>query len=130
MTVNSKILIVEDESIVAMDLKQRLENMDYNVVAIAGKGKDAIKKTEELSPDLVLMDILLKGDLNGIETAQKIRYLYKTPFIYLTGSHYKTIVEKAKTSKPSYYITKPFDDTEIKNAIQNALIKNSETEKI
>ena len=73
MMVFSKILIVEDESIVALDLKQRLEDMNYNVVGIAGNGNEAINKTQKLSPDLVLMDILIKGELDGLETAQKIR---------------------------------------------------------
>ena len=124
----SKILIVEDESIVAMDLEQRLDDMNYNVVGIAGNGKEAIKKAEKLSPDLVLMDILIKGDLNGIETAQKIRDLYNIPFIYLTGSFDTTILERTKTSEPSGYISKPFDDTEIQNAIQ-LTINNHQKEK-
>ena len=129
MTVFSKILIVEDESIVALDLEQRLEDMNYNVVGIAGNGIEAIKKTEKLSPDLVLMDILIKGDLNGIETAQKIRNLYNIPFIYLTGSFDAAILERAKTTKPSGYISKPFDDTEIQNAIQ-LTINNHQKEQI
>ena len=129
MTVFSKILIVEDESIVALDLEQRLEDMNYNVVGIAGNGIEAIKKTEKLSPDLVLMDILIKGDLNGIETAQKIRNLYNIPFIYLTGSFDASILERAKTAEPSGYVNKPFDDIEIQNAIQ-LTINNHQKEQI
>ena len=117
----SKILIVEDESIVALDLEQRLDDMNYNVVGIAGNGNEAIKKTEKLSPDLVLMDILIKGELDGIETAQKIRDLYNIPFIYLTSSLDSTILERAKTTEPSGYINKPFDDSEIQNAIQRTI---------
>ena len=70
-TLKSKILIVEDYSIVAKDIKERLKHMDYNVLDIVSKGEDAIKKSNETKPDVVLMDIVLKGDLDGIETAQK-----------------------------------------------------------
>jgi len=125
----SKILIVEDEGIVALDLEQRLNDMNYNVVGIAGNGNEAIKKTEKLRPDIILMDILIKGDLNGIETAQKIQDLYNIPFIYLTGSLDSTILERAKTTEPSGYISKPFDDTEIQNAIQRT-INNHQKEQI
>jgi CheY-like chemotaxis protein len=114
---NSKILIVEDEMIVAKDLKQQLETLGYNIVGIAANGRDALKITGETNPDLILMDIMLKGELDGIETAQTIRNIYNIPFIYLTGSHDNTILERAKTTKPVGYITKPFDDIPIQNSI-------------
>jgi len=121
MTVNSKILIVEDEIIVAIDLQQRLENMNYNVVGIAGNGDEAIRKTEEFKPDIILMDIMLKGDLDGIKTAQIIHDLHNSSVIYLSGSHDKNVLERAKTTEPHGYINKPFDDTGIQNAIQIAI---------
>jgi CheY-like chemotaxis protein len=117
---NLKILIVEDEIIVAEDLKQLLENLGYNIVGIAAKGKDALKITGETNPDLILMDIMLKGELDGIDTAQTIRNVYNIPFIYLTGSTDNTIRERAETTKPIGYITKPFDDTGIQNSIEIA----------
>ncbi len=125
MALNSKILIVEYEIIVAIDLQQRLENMGYDVVGIAGNGNEAIKKTGETNPDLILMDIMLKGELDGIKTAQNIQDIHNIPFIYLSGSHDKTVLERAKTTKPQGYITKPFDNTRIRNAIQIA-INNTE----
>ena len=125
---NSKILIVEDEIIVATDLKQRLENLGYNIVGITAKGRDAIKITGETNPDLILMDIMLKGGLDGIETAQKIRNVYNIPFIYLTGSTDNTILERAETTKPIGYIIKPFDDLSIQNSIEIAFTNEKTSE--
>ena len=119
---NPKILVVEDEIIIAIDLKMRLENLGYHVSDIAVNGKDAINKTGKYNPDLVLMDILLNGEIDGIETAQQIRKLYNIPFIYVTGSYDNTILERAKITEPSGFIKKPFDNTEIQNAIQNAFM--------
>ena len=98
--------------------------MGYNIVGIAASGEDAIKKCGKIKPDLVLMNIMLKGDLDGIETAQKIRNLYNIPFIYLTGYLDNRIIERAKITKPYGYISKPFDDPGIKNAIEMAFIKH------
>jgi len=123
-TDDSKILIVEDDIIMAADLKQRLESMGYNIVGIASKGKDAIKKCKETNPDLILMDIFIKGDIDGIETAQTIRNIYNIPHIYLTGNYDNTIFKRAATTLPHGYITKPFDDTGLQNAIERAFIKH------
>jgi CheY-like chemotaxis protein len=117
---NSKILIVEDEIIVAEDLKQRLENLGYNIVGITAKGRDAIKKCRETRPDLILMDILLKGNIDGIKTAQIINKLFNVPFIYLTGNYDKAIFKRAETTKPSDYLTKPFDGTELTECNKNS----------
>ena len=124
-TLSSKIIIVEDEIIIALDLKLRLENLGHYVLDIIFNGEDAIKKTGETNPDLVLMDIQLNGEIDGIEAAQQIRDLYNIPFIYLTGSHDNTILERIKITEPSGYITKPFDDTEIQNAIKIAITKTN-----
>ena len=83
---SSKVLIVEDEIIIAIDLKIRLENLGYYVPGIAVNGRDAIKKTAEKNPDIVLMDILLDGETDGVEVAQQIRNKYNIPIVYLTGS--------------------------------------------
>jgi CheY-like chemotaxis protein len=125
ITVTSKILIVEDEIIIAIDLKIRLENLGYYVPGIAVNGKDAIKKTEEKNPDLILMDILLNGETDGIEVAQQIRNQYNIPIIYLTGSQNNSLLEKAKITEPYGYINKPFDNTEIDSAIQLAVSKTN-----
>jgi two-component system, response regulator PdtaR len=123
--VSSKILIVEDEIIIAIDLKIRLENLGYYVPGIAVNGKDAIKKTAEKNPDIVLMDILLDGEKDGIEVAQQIRNKYNIPIIYLTGSQNNSTLERAKNTEPYGYINKPFDNIEIENAIQLAVSKTN-----
>ena len=115
---DSKILIVEDEYIVATDLKQRLENMGHEIVGIEGDGKSAIKKTVETKPDLILMDITLKGEIDGIETVQQIQEDYDIPFIYVSGSYDKTTLNRAKTTEPSGYIIKPFIDRGIEKALE------------
>ncbi len=119
----SKILIVEDEIIIAIDLKIRLENLGYYVPGIAVNGRDAIKKTAEKNPDIVLMDILLDGEKDGIEVAQQIRNQYNIPIIYLTGSQNNSTLERAKITEPYGYINKPFDNIEIENVIQLAVSK-------
>jgi len=116
--VDSKILIVEDELIVATDLKQQLEDMGHEIVGIEGDGKGAIKKTVETEPDLILMDITLKGELDGIETAQQIQEDYDIPLIYLSGRYDNTTLERARTTEPSGYIIKPFIDKGIKKALE------------
>jgi CheY-like chemotaxis protein len=121
MTPRSKIIIVEDEIIIALDLKLRLENLGYNVIHTAFNGEDAIKRTGETSPDLVLMDIQLNGEMDGIYVAQQIRRLYNIPFIYLTGSYENSLIERAKQTNPIGFINKPFDESEIQNLIEMAI---------
>ena len=121
---DSKILIVEDEYIVATDLKQRLEDMGHEIVGIEGDGKSAIKKTVETKHDLILMDITLKGDLDGIETAQQIQDIYEVPFIYLSGRSDTTTLERTKITEPTGYIIKPFIDRGIKKSSRNGKMKN------
>ena len=113
MKSRSKIIIVEDEIIIALDLKLRLENLGYVVLNIAFNGEDAIKLTGETNPDLVLMDIQLNGEMDGITVANQIRNLHNVPFIYLTGSHDNSLLERAKQTDPIGFISKPFDETEI-----------------
>lgn len=118
---NSKILIVENERIVANDLKQQLEDLGYEVIGISGTGEDALKKTREKSPDLILMDIIITGDVDGIETAKQIKERYSIPFIYLTAYYDDEILERASLTQPAGYITKPFNNVGIHAAIQMAL---------
>ena len=96
--------------------------MGHDILDTALNGKDAIKKTRETNPDLILMDIQLNGPIDGIEAAQQIQKLFKIPFIYITGSHDNKIWERAKQTEPAGYITKPFDETEIQNAIELATL--------
>lgn len=99
----------------------QLENLGHYVVDIAFNGKDALIKTRKTNPDLVLMDIQLNGEMNGINAAKQIHELFNIPFIYLTGSQNKTIMEKAKKTEPAGYIHKPFNETELQNIIDKAL---------
>ncbi|MBM4241764.1 MAG: PAS domain S-box protein, partial [Euryarchaeota archaeon] len=121
---NEKILVVEDDSIEAMDIQRTLESMGYEVPAVASSGEEAIKKTDEIKPDLVLMDIILKGKVNGIEAAAKIKKDSNIPIIYLTAHSEEPSVKRALVTEPYAYLLKPFDRTELKFTIDLALYKN------
>jgi two-component system, response regulator PdtaR len=127
---NSKILIVENERIVADDIKNLLEELGYDVIGISGTGKDALSKTYETNPDLILMDIILTGNMDGIETAQQINELYHVPFIYLTAYYDDDILERASQTQPAGYITKPFTSVGLHTAIQMALYKQKKLKEI
>jgi PAS domain S-box-containing protein len=118
-----KILLVEDENIEAMDLKRILESFGYTVPYVASSGEEAIEKTLEIIPDLILMDIVLKGEIDGIEAASKIKYL-NIPVIFLTAHSIESTVEKAKLTEPYGYIIKPYNPTELKYSIDLAIYKN------
>jgi CheY-like chemotaxis protein len=120
---NSKILIVENERIIANDIKQRLEDMGYDVIGISGTSEDTLKKTRETHPDLILMDIIITGDVDGIETAKQLKELYSIPFIYLTAYYDDEILEMASLTQPAAYITKPFNNVGLHAAIQMAIYK-------
>lgn len=130
MKSRSKIIIVEDEIIIALDLKLRLENLGYVVLNIAFNGEDAIKLTGETNPDLVLMDIQLNGEMDGITVANQIRNLHNVPFIYLTGSHDNSLLERAKQTDPIGFISKPFDETEIKSLIERAILQKEDLDSL
>lgn len=119
-----KILVVEDENIVALDIKNRLKKLGYSVPSIASTGEEAVKKAEITSSDLVLMDIMLKGDMDGIEAAEKIRELYDIPVIYLTAYADDKILERAKLTQPYGYISKPFKEKDLRTNIEMALHKH------
>jgi two-component system, response regulator PdtaR len=127
ITTKKKIVILEDEIIIALDLKHRLENLGYDVPHTAFNGSDALKLTGQTDPDLVLMDIQLNGEMDGIKVAQQIRSLYNIPFIYITGSHDSSLLKKAKETGPVGFINKPFDDIEINNALKMATNTNMTT---
>jgi DNA-binding NarL/FixJ family response regulator len=119
--VEGRVLIVEDEHIVAMGIKRMLITLGYTVAGIASSGEGAIKKAESTIPDLVLMDIMLKGDVNGIEAAKEIKSLFDIPVVYLTACSEHKIVEKAWETNPSGYIVKPFDERDLQKRIYMAL---------
>ncbi len=120
----ARILVVEDEGIIAKDIQKSLQNLGYHVSAIASSGKEAIKKAEEDRPDLVLMDIVLKNEMDGIETAGQLRSLFNIPVIYLTAYTDKKTLERAKVTEPLGYIVKPFEERELHTAVEMALYKS------
>lgn len=117
------ILLVEDEFIIANDIQESLEQMGYRVCGMAASGNRAIELTEEYRPDLVLMDIMLKGEMDGIETADVIRTEYGTSVIYLSAYSDEKILARAKSTLPFGYLIKPFKDRELRAAIEMALYK-------
>ncbi len=119
----AKIVIVEDESIVALELEQRLIDSGYHVVGIADNGDTAIKITSEMKPDLILMDINIKGAIDGIETAARIRKILDVPIIYLTAFSDKATLEKAKLTSPYGYLIKPVEERDLLVSIEISLEK-------
>lgn len=124
------LMLVEDEIIVAADVKYRLENMGYTVLGIFDNGEEAIEKAGEMQPNLVLMDIVLKGEMDGIEAAGKIREMYDIPIIYLTAYSDEKTLQRAKVTEPFGYVLKPFEDREIQSAIEMALYKHKMEQKL
>ncbi len=116
-----QILVVEDERIIAFNLKESLESLGYGVVAIASSGEQAVEKATQLSPDLVLMDIWLKGNMDGICAAQHIWESLSIPVIYVTGHSEQSTLERAKVTAPFGYILKPLKERELYVAIETAL---------
>jgi CheY-like chemotaxis protein/DNA-binding PadR family transcriptional regulator len=121
----SKILVVDDEAIITMQLEERLHTMGYTVAGMAASGEDAIEKARRLSPDLILMDIVMPGKLNGIEAAQAIISELDIPVVFVTSYADDAIIEKAKQVRPYGYIVKPFNELEIKAAIEVALFRKA-----
>jgi CheY-like chemotaxis protein len=119
-----RLLIVEDERIVAEDLQELLKRLNYQVVGIASSGEEAIQKAEETRPDLVLMDIRLNGELDGIQAAETIWTHYNVPVTYLTAYADDSTLERAKATMPFGYILKPFEERDLRTTIEIALYKH------
>lgn len=123
------VLIVEDESIVAKDIQRRLETLGYTVSAIVASGENAVEKARD-NPDVVLMDIVLKGDMDGIKAAEIIRSQFSIPVIYMTSYADDKTLERAKVTEPYGYILKPFEDRELHTIIEIALHKHEMEKKV
>src|SRR5215510_6651070 len=119
-----RILIVENERIVSMDMQRRLKNLGYDVVGAAVSGEEAIQKSELHRPDLVLMDIMLDGKLDGIQAAEVIRGRLNIPVIYVTAYGDGPTLDRAKVTEPFGYILKPFEERELHGHIEIALYKH------
>jgi len=118
-----KILIVEKERIIAIDIKNSLHRMGCEVMEILSSGEEVIRKVKEEKPDLILMEITLEGALDGIETAEIISSKYDIPVIYLTAYSDRETLQRAKITEPYGYLIRPFDSREIEIAIEMAFIK-------
>lgn len=121
---NAKILVVEDEGIVSIDIRNMLKNLGYTIAGVAFLGEEAVQKAESTQPDLVLMDIGLKGDIGGIEAAKTIRDRFHIPVVFLTGFADENTLTKAKEADPSGFIIKPIKEEELLATIKQALSSN------
>jgi two-component system response regulator len=122
--VNEKILVVEDEELVAQDIKVILEDLGYEVPALVASGEEAIQKVKTTHPDSVLIDIMLEGKMDGIEAAEKIKQLYDIPIVYITAYGNEEVVQRAKKTEPHGYILKPFQEKELQISLEMALYKH------
>jgi signal transduction histidine kinase len=120
----AKILVVEDDGIIAMTLRNRLLGLGYDVPPTVFSGEEAVVKATELAPDLVLMDIHLSGEMDGIEAADQIRTQYDIPVIFVTAYADEATLERAKVTEPYGYILKPYQEREVHTAIEIVLYKH------
>ncbi len=119
-----KALIVEDESIVAKDIQNTLIKNNYEVIGVANNADTALNLISQNQPDFIMMDIMIKGNLNGIELAAKINEEYTIPIIFLTAYSDQSTLEKAKVTEPYAYITKPFKSSDIISAVELSLFRH------
>lgn len=124
------ILVVEDESIVSKDIQNSLKKIGYNVVGAAATADVAIELIAEHKPDLVLMDIMLKGDKSGIDVADYIKKNHSIPVVFLTAYADSATFGKAKNTEPYGYIIKPFKDIDLQTSVEMALFKHKKTSEI
>jgi PAS domain S-box-containing protein len=120
----AKILIVEDEAIVAESLHDQLEMLGYSVFGMASSGERALELLEDGLPDLVMMDIMLAGEMDGIATAQEIFHRYRLPVIYLTAYSDPETLKRAKVTEPFGYLVKPYKERELHSALEISLYKH------
>jgi signal transduction histidine kinase len=127
---NAKLLIVEDEEIVAFDIESTLKSLGYEVLAVVASGEEAIAFAAKIHPDLVLMDIMLKGSIDGIQAAEEINKHFNIPVIYLTAYGDISTLDRAKITQPFGFLVKPFEERELYTAIEIALSRHQAEEKM
>lgn len=120
----TNVLVVEDESIVSKDIQHSLKKLGYHVVGAASTGEQAVELAREHVPDIILMDIMLKGEMSGIDAAEAIRKEANIPVIFLTAYADESTLAKAKVTQPYGYIIKPFKEIDIHTSIEMALYKH------
>ena len=118
-----RILLVEDDDIIARVEDWRLKNLGYSVCGRATNGAEAMEIVADKKPDIVLMDINIKGEIDGIETTKRIKKIFNVPVIYVTSHSDGVTLQRAKETKPDGFIIKPFDDNDLRVAIELALRK-------
>jgi CheY-like chemotaxis protein len=123
----ARIMVVEDEGVVALQIQEALQAMGYEVPVVALSGEEALAKLLETEPDLVLMDIKLKGGLSGIETAKRLRHRLDVPVVYLTAFSDAETLEQAQLTEPYGYVLKPFEEKSLHAIIQMSLLKHRRT---
>jgi signal transduction histidine kinase len=126
----TKILVVEDELITAKGIRSALKSLGYDVLDIVSSGEEAIQKASEIHPDLILMDIKLDGDMDGIEAARQIKDRFSIPVVYLTAHADDATLARAMITEPYGYILKPFEDRDLHIGIEIALYKHQMEEKL
>ncbi len=119
-----KILLVEDESVISKDIEKSLEKLGYTVPSIVPSGERAIIEAGKINPNMVLMDIVLQGEMDGIKAAEIIRSRFNIPVIYLTAYADEKMLQRAKLTEPFGYIIKPFEDRELHITIELALYRH------
>ena len=119
-----RILIVEDEGLIARDIENMVRQAGYEICAVAGTGEEAVEKAETTHPDLILMDIILGGEMDGVEAAEKIRDQFSLPIIYLTAHTDENTLQRAKLTEPVGYTLKPVEQKELMTVIEMALYKH------
>jgi signal transduction histidine kinase len=126
----ARVLIVEDEVVVANNLHDRLRELGYSVLGMVASGEEAVRCAGETLPDLVLMDIKLRGEIDGVQAAEQIRAGFGIPVVYLTGFADDTTLQRAKVAEPYGYVLKPFELRELRTAIEVALYKHAMEKKL
>lgn len=124
------VLVVEDESIVSKDIQHSLKKLGYNVVGASSTGELAIELAGSENPDIILMDIMLKGEMSGIQAAEKIREKYSIPIIFLTAYADESTLSKAKITEPYGYILKPFKEIDLHTTIEMAIYKHGKEQEV
>jgi len=125
-----RLLLVEDESLVAKDIVNMVRGLGYSVLAVVSTGEEAIALVEKSQPDIVLMDIVLKGEVDGIEAARRIWEEFSIPVVYLTAYADEATLQRAKVTEPFGYIIKPFDERELQTTIEMAFFKSQMDKKL
>jgi PAS domain S-box-containing protein len=128
--VKTRVLVVEDELLIAHDIQRRLQQMGYHVVDVVSTGVDALRAVAEHAPDVVLMDIRLRGGMSGVETAAQVRAHHDVPVVYLTAHADEEMLERVKVTEPFGYILKPFQDRELRSNIEIALYRHEQEQRL